>query len=212
VHAVVIAGGDPPTAAQLAAIPADALLVAADSGIGPLHRAGLTPHALVGDLDSADPDHVEAARTAGVHIQAHAADKDATDLELALTFARDAGADRVTVLGLGGGRVDHFLANILLLAHDEWSELAIDAHTSDSTVTVVRGARRLQGPVGGLVTLLAVNGPAAGVTTGGLRWALADATLTPASTRGVSNEIVATPARVTVLEGVVVAVEPHGGQ
>jgi thiamine pyrophosphokinase len=211
VHAVVIAGGDPPTADQLAAIPPDALLVAADSGIGPLHRAGLVPDALIGDLDSADPVHVAIARERGVRIEVHPPDKDATDLELALGFARDEGATHVTVLGLGGGRVDHFLANILLLAHDEWAALAIDAHTADSAVTVVRGQRSLSGIPGDMVTLLAVNGPAAGVTTVGLRWTLTDAVLTPASTRGVSNEIVTAPATVTVRDGVIVAVEPHGG-
>ncbi len=207
-HAVVIAGGDPPSSAQLAAIPARALLIAADSGIGALHRADLVPHALIGDLDSADPADVARARELGVRIETHPEDKDATDLELALAFARDEGAERVTVLGLGGGRVDHFLANILLLAHDQWDRLIIDAHTADSTVTVVRGTRTLEGATGAVVTLLALNGPAAGVTTVGLRWALTDATLTPASTRGVSNEILSAPASISVTSGVVVAIEP----
>ena len=40
----------------------------------------------------------------------HPADKDATDLELALRAAQRIGATRVTVVGAGGGRLDHFLA------------------------------------------------------------------------------------------------------
>jgi thiamine pyrophosphokinase len=210
VHAIVIAGGDPPTADELTAISTDTLVIAADSGIGPLHGIGRVPHAVVGDLDSADPVHVATARDAGARVERHPEDKDATDLELALGTARDAGADRVTVLGLGGGRLDHLLANLLLLAHPAWADLVVDARTADATLTVVRATRTLTGSVGGIVTLLPLGGPAIGITTEGLRWPLRDETLVPATTRGVSNEIETAPARVHVRDGVLLAVEPMG--
>jgi thiamine pyrophosphokinase len=63
-----------------------------------------------------------------------------------------------------------------------------------------------------VVTLLPVGGPAAGVTTAGLRWPLVADYLLPASTRGVSNEIVTSPATVSVATGVVLAVQPLGEQ
>lgn len=210
-HAIVVAGGDPPTAAELAAIPARALVIAADSGVGALHAVGRVPDAVVGDLDSADPGHVDAARTGGARVVRHPADKDATDLELALAAARDAGARQVTVLGVGGGRLDHLLANVLLLAHPGWSDLQVDARTADATLTVVRSTRALTGPRGGIVTLLPLGGAAVGITTDGLRWPLRDETLSPATTRGVSNEIETAPAHVHVREGVLLAIEPTGG-
>ena len=49
----------------------------------------------------------------------------------------------------------------------------------------------LLGAPGAVLTLLALGGPASGVTTDGLRWPLRAETLQPGSTRGVSNEIVA---------------------
>ena len=76
----------------------------------------------------------------------------------------------------------------------------------------MRDAVTLRGTVGSLVTLLAVHGPATGVTTTGLRWALTDAELVAGSYRGVSNELVDPVATITVQAGVLLAIQPTGGR
>jgi thiamine pyrophosphokinase len=208
-HALVIAGGDPPAPID-AALAAAPLVVAADSGVGHALALGLTVDLVIGDLDSAAPEDVERAVAAGARVDRHPADKDATDLELALDAARALGATQVTVLGVGGGRLDHLLANLLLLTHASYAELTVDARAEDTRIAVVRRDRALHGPIGSTVTLLPIGGPARGVTTTGLRWTLTDAELTPATTRGVSNEIVDSPARVRVADGIVLAIQPIG--
>ncbi|MGZ4676235.1 MAG: thiamine diphosphokinase [Acidimicrobiia bacterium] len=213
-HALVFAGGDPPDARavddHVALIAAgDCVVIAADSGVAHALALDLPIHLVIGDLDSADPDHVGRATAAGARIDTHPADKDMTDLELALHAARDLGASEVTVLGAGGGRLDHLIANLLLLAHVDYADLAIEADLADARVTVVRGRRTLDGAAGSTVTLLALGGPARGVTTTGLRWALHGDELIPASTRGVSNEIASPPATVHVESGVLLAVQPR---
>jgi thiamine pyrophosphokinase len=64
----------------------------------------------------------------------------------------------------------------------------------------------LLGAPGAVLTLLALGGAAEGITTDGLRWPLRRETLTPGSTRGVSNEIVAGPVRVALTAGALLAV------
>jgi thiamine pyrophosphokinase len=208
-HALVIAGGDAPAPidATLAAAP---LVIAADSGVGHALALGLAVDLVIGDLDSAVPDHVARAAAAGARVDRFPADKDATDLELALDAARALGATSVTVLGIGGGRLDHLLANLLLLTHDDYADVAVDALDGDTRVAVVRTRRELHGAIGSTVTLLPVGGPVRGITTTGLRWPLTDAELTPATTLGVSNEIVESPASVRVREGVLLAIQPSG--
>ncbi len=208
-HALVVAGGDAPAPIE-AALATAPLVVAADSGVGHALALGLRVDLVIGDLVSADPADVERAVASGARVDRHPADKDATDLELALDAARALGATDVTVLGVGGGRLDHLLANLLLLTHAAYADLTIDALVDDTRITVVRTSRELPGPVGATVTLLPIGGPATGVTTTGLRWTLTDAELTPASTRGVSNEIVTSPATVRVRAGVLLAVQPTG--
>ena len=97
-------------------LPEDAVVIAADSGLHQARRSlGLHVDCVVGDLDSADPAAVERGPRRGADVERHPAEKDATDLELAFDCARDRGAQRITVVGGAGGRLDHFLANVALL-------------------------------------------------------------------------------------------------
>src|SRR3990172_3932070 len=61
-------------------------------------RLGLQPEIVIGDLDSLDPQDRQALAQAGVRLQASPADKDETDLELALRLAVAGGAQQVAVL------------------------------------------------------------------------------------------------------------------
>jgi thiamine pyrophosphokinase len=211
-EALVFAGGepvDPRWHDEVASrARAGAVVIAADSGLHHAHALDLTAARLVGDLDSATDAAIARARTERTAVEEHPTDKDATDLHLALDAARAAGATRVTVLGAGGGRHDHLLANALLLAADEFADLRLDACFGPDRVTVVRHPTRLAGAPGDRLTLLAVGGPARGITTTGLRWSLADDTLEPGSSRGVSNEFTAAEAEITLAAGVLLAIAP----
>ena len=55
--------------------------------------------------------------------------------------------------------------------------------------------------MGDTVSLLPLGGDVAGVTTAGLRWPLAGATLRVGRSRGLSNEVVAAPASVSLEDG-----------
>lgn len=199
---VVCAGG--PARAALPEIGDDALVIAADGGILEAERLGLHVDLLVGDLDSAPEDAVARAP----RIQRHPVDKDASDLELAVAAAVAAEARRIVVVGGDGGRLDHLLGNAFLLASDRWADVEIDAVLGDARIWVVRGERTIDGRPGELVSLYAVGGPARGVTTDGLRWALDDGALLPGSSLGLSNEFVSSTATVRVRDGVVLAICP----
>jgi thiamine pyrophosphokinase len=205
---VVLAGGEPVDPALAPLLPAGAVVIAADSGLAAADVLGLRADLLVGDLDSVDADQLAAAEAAGVRIEAHPVAKDATDLALALDAAVALGAQRITVVGGAGGRLDHLLAGALLLASDAYAGVEVVARTGAATLTVVRGSATLYGRPGELVSLLAVHGPARGVVTVGLRYPLADEDLAPGSTRGVSNELTRPTAHVRLRSGVLLAVQP----
>ncbi len=203
---VFCAGG--PARASLPDVPNDALVIAANGGVAEAERLGFHVDLLVGDLDSADPAAVARVEAAGGSVQRHARDKDASDLELAMEAAIDAEVRRIVVVGGDGGRLDHLLGNAFLLASDRWADVAIEAVLGDARLWVVRGERTIDGEPGELVSLYAVGGPARGVTTVGLRWALTDGDLLPGSSLGLSNAFVAPSATVRVREGVVLAIRP----
>jgi thiamine pyrophosphokinase len=215
---VVLANGDPLPSTLLPDV-ADAidrarLTVAADGGLHHADRAGRDVDVIVGDLDSVAPAALARARRSGTEVIEHPADKDATDLELALSLVverwdRDTPAE-VLVIGGHGGRTDHLLANVLLLGAERYARLRIRAWLGTDVVHVVRDTVTFAGAPGSTVSLMAVHGPATGVTTTGLRFPLEDARLEPGSSRGISNELSAARATVAVDEGVVIVVLSGG--
>jgi len=209
--ALVFAGGEPVDAAGAARLPDAVFTVAADSGVEHALALGRDVDLVVGDFDSADPAAIDAAVACGAEVRRYPAEKDRSDLELALHAARAAGATHVIVVGGSGGRLDHFLANVLLLASPSFADIDIEARLDDTLITVIHRAARLSGAPGDLCSLLAAGGPARGVRTTGLRYPLHGEDLLPGSTRGLSNELAEPVATVSIEHGTLLAVQPDLG-
>jgi thiamine pyrophosphokinase len=183
-------------------------VVAADGGVDVALELGLPVSMAIGDFDSVSSGGLEAVTASGVRVERHASEKDATDLELALDAAVALGPRRIVVVGDAGGRLDHLVAGLLLLASPRYETVEIDAFVGPATAHVVRRARTLRGTPGETVSVLAVNGPAEGVTTAGLVYPLRGETLLPGSSRGVSNLFGASDATITVDSGTLVVLRP----
>ncbi|MBI2766214.1 MAG: thiamine diphosphokinase [Chloroflexi bacterium] len=195
-RALLIANGETPSPALLAALAAEAdVVVAADGGADKALALGIVPHAVVGDLDSV----TEATRNSLPADSFHPVDdRDTTDLEKAIVWCMAAGVTRIDIVGAGGGRADHALANLsVLVEFRDGPELHIADDYFD--IRLVQGTARIDAPVGTVVSLVAL-GACTGVTTSGLRWELVDHPL-PFSPYGVHNEVVESPAMVTVAAG-----------
>jgi thiamine pyrophosphokinase len=181
------------------------VVIAADSGLYAARRLGLRVDLLVGDLDSVDPaDILEPS----FEVDRHPRAKEKTDIALALERARDLHPRRLIVVSGGGGRLDHAFGNLLVLASPAYAEIEIDGFIGDAQVAVIRHRRDLTGPEGGLISLFAVDGPAHGVTTTGLRYPLRDEVLEPLSSRGVSNEFLGGSASISLTAGTLLAIQP----
>src|SRR5205085_122886 len=76
------------------------------------------------------------------------------------------------VVGGHGGRVDHWLGNVSIWAAPQYESMAVEIRSGDSRLFVVRDRVELAGEAGAYVSLVPWNGPAEGVSTSGLRWAL----------------------------------------
>jgi thiamine pyrophosphokinase len=202
-HRAVQPGGHP----GLVGVDAE-LVVAVDSGLHAAEAHGWSVHLVVGDMDSVDPGRLAAAEAAGAERAQYDRDKDATDLELALDTVVERGMDRAVVVAADGGRMDHLLGSVLTLCAPRYASLRIEAWLGGATVVPVRDRARFEGSVGTPLSILPVHG-AAVVRTEGLRWPLHGERLEAGTSRGLSNEMVAEVAEVSVDEGCVAVVRPE---
>ncbi|GAB4223829.1 MAG: thiamine diphosphokinase [Acidobacteriota bacterium] len=202
--------GDP--AAARAAVAGADLVVAADGGARHAVALGMDLDVVVGDLDSLAPGDVAALEARGVAVHRHPADKDETDLELALRLALARGARQAIVVGGLGARWDQSLATVLLAADPAFADLDLRLVEGGQEIRVLHGGRSmtLDEAPGTTVSLLPLAGPAEGVVTEGLHWPLRDEPLRFGSPRGVSNRVVARPARVGLARGVLAVVVLRG--
>ena len=189
-RAVIFANGElnPPYPALTEYQPGD-WFIAADGGARHCRNLGITPHYLIGDIDSLESDDLNHLQAKGVQILRYSTHKNETDLELALLHAVNLGVDQINVYAALGARWDMTLANLLLLTHPAFQHLELNLIDGRQVISLLREGRTLElnGRSGDIVSLLPLSPEASGITTQNLEYALQDGTLTLGSPRGVSN-------------------------
>lgn len=231
---VIIANGEPPTKDDVQPWLTDrAVLICADGGGRTALTMNLKPHHVIGDFDSLSEDELRELEQGGAQLHHYSPRKDETDLELALLFAvklfatkhtkvtekRDEPlvlsastvADEVVVLGARGGRIDHELANMLLLAMPALSGVPVlFAHGVERLFLIDARdqavQRTLHGCPGDIVSLLPFGGDAHGIETEGLEYSLRDESLFVGPARGVSNVMLGDEACVSLRQGMLLCV------
>lgn len=197
---LIVLGGDAPSVALLKACVGEAdFSIAADRGLEAFDAAGLEPDLLIGDMDSVSPD-VLARYESRLSEDRLNCIKNDTDCEYALNLAVDKGASEIILLGALGGRLDHALANLMMVVRAArrgvWAEIRAEG------VRIVRidGSYTLTGAKGSTVSLLPL-GEARGVSIKGCYYTIEDFTLASDTSRGMSNVVTADEAVFTVREG-----------
>lgn len=212
-HVVIVLGGHRPHEAVVSLLDPSDTVVCADSGLDHAYSLGLQPDVVIGDFDSVSSAALERARTAGVTELNFPPDKDRTDAELALHHALESGATRVTVVWGGGDRIDHVLGVFAALAHPLLARLrSLEVWMGGDHLRVLHAAVDVAIDLrpGATVSLVPLGATDVRLSSAGLRWDLDDEVLHGHAARGVSNEVLATPVRITVTHGVVGVVTPDG--
>ncbi len=211
---VIFANGELPDGRRLLALlqPSD-VIVCADGGTQQALGLGLKPAVIVGDLDSMDAAAKTKALGEGAVIQQHPYDKNETDLELALRYAAAQAPSSILVVGALGRRLDQTLGNLALLTAPELSSLDVRLDDGLEEVFLCRAQAEIQGTPGDIVSLVPWEGTAVqGVRTEGLRWALHAESLYPDKTRGISNEMLESTARVSISAGLLLVIHRRQSQ
>lgn len=185
-------------------IPEGAYVIAADAGLTVLESRGICPDLIVGDFDSLGriPE--------GDNVLCAPAEKDDTDILLAVKTALEMGYRTLIIYGGLGGRLDHSLANLQILNYIT-SQGAIGFLAGCGCVcTVIRDASlRFSPKTRGTVSVFSMGDIARGVTLTGMKYPLTDYDMSNTFPIGVSNEM-AGNARVTVKNGTLAVIWQAG--
>ncbi len=129
-HIVIFTGGESPCKddfLRYCMVHGNAdFVIAADSGLETALKFALEPDVIVGDMDSISNKSFLEKRRGKIEI--FPCDKDYSDTELALSRAFECDKDAwITLVGGGGGRIDHFLSIFDIFSHPLKSFRAMDA-------------------------------------------------------------------------------------
>jgi len=193
---VILANGAFPTHLMPLEILEDAgTVICTDGSANALAKLDLSPHVIIGDLDSIDPDY----EFHGLEI--HDPNQENTDLEKALDWAVMNGIESVILLGATGLREDMTVANhYILFNYNE--KLNIKMITDHATITCHRGQRSFDSFPGEVVSLFPQRFGTV-VSTTALKYPLNEMVLDP-SARAISNQSLGATFSVDVSEPILV--------
>lgn len=196
----IIAGGDLHASDRIADYD---LLICADAGFRHAKRLGLHPDVLIGDFDSfTEP------LPADCEIIRFPEKKDETDTMLAVYCGRDRGYTEFEIYGaLGGGRLEHTIANIQMLHHMALQGLHGSLISGPTHVTVQLPGICTYPAKEGYFSLFSLTDECTGITMKGTEYPLSDAVLKNTFPLGVSNRIVDDCAEVTLKNGVLLVIQ-----
>lgn len=173
-------------------------IICADGGY---RLCPVRPDYLVGDLDSLS------SAPEGIPLLRHDSHKNFTDGESAVYFAKELGADAVTLYGVTGGRYDHFLGNLAVMALAMKLGMRVRSLDDDAEIYGVSTALdphfSFDLDEGETFSILPHGGPATVTEARGVEYPLENLTLTPTNTRGVSNVATAPHISFRLLAGTV---------
>lgn len=177
-------------------------VICADGGVRHALMLGLTPDLVLGDFDSVDPALLEEIRAQAISVQRFPVEKDQTDTHLALDEALRRGATEILLVGATGERLDHVMANVLLLPT---LPPGVDLCIADgkNLIRLLRPGERIvvRGNLGDILSLLPLSPLVEGVVAEGVRWPLYGASLRWGESLGVSNQLTAPEASIATTAG-----------
>lgn len=187
----------------------DDIVVCADGGASNALKMGLIPDVVIGDMDSIKFGIKEKIRekSAKTRYISTSSQKDESDTQLAVEYALGLrGIKKIMITGAVGGRIDHTLANIILLSSPELEDIDIRILTDNSDMFTVRKPVIINGIPGKTITLMSLSPYTYFTGTRGLKYELKEEKLDFSPVRGLSNEFIDKKAELDIREGTLLVI------
>jgi thiamine pyrophosphokinase len=181
-------------------------IICANGGYQNAIDAGIVPDLIVGDLDSVDPEKIEAAKDAGITLRVFPTKKNESDLELALEEALKMNPEVIHIAGAMGKRFDHTLFNIMLLFRYRNSGFPLTIMGNEEEIFIASRKTTLHNRENHVVSLVPFTAEVTGVKLEGFLYPLHRETLYMGSTRGLSNQVTKSLSTIEYDEGILLVI------
>lgn len=176
--------------------------IAVDGGIRHLQTLGKTPDVVIGDFDSFHDGNKLEKIYPKAQIIRFPAKKNYTDGELAIEWALDNGAKKLTFIGGIGNRMDHTLSTIFLLKKCLDASVCACMVNERNCIWMTNKEIEIPGRKGELLSLVPITDTVEGIDLEGLSYPLENATLKLGSSTGISNVFEGSRAKVSLKKGI----------
>lgn len=184
-------------------LPASGVFVGIDYGAYVLAKRGIRMEAAIGDFDSVNIDQLNLIKEYSKEVIVLPREKDVSDTESAILWAREHGYDEIELWGGLQGRVDHFLSNIMMLYYGNEDITLLDEH--NRVMICNEGVHTISKETFSYLSLVVLK--ASKVSIEGVKYPLYQKRIVPGSTFTVSNEIREDFATITVYYGKVIVIQ-----
>ena len=186
----------------------DDIVICADGGASNALKMGLIPDVVIGDMDSIKFGVKEEIRNKSTKTKyiSTSPEKDESDTQLAVEYALGLDVKKIIITGAVGGRIDHTLANIILLSSPGLEDIDARILTDNSDMFIVRKPVNINGVPGKTITLISLSPYTYFTGTSGLKYELKEEELIFSPVRGLSNEFIDKKAKLEIRDGTLLVI------
>lgn len=164
-------------------------VICADGGLEKVNKLGLKPDLILGDFDSVNLSVLEKFKNLNIETVRFPSEKDYTDMELAINHAVNKGFNDIILVGASGTRLDHTVANILLIENYYKNNINIKILDNNNLIQMVYDNMTIPFRKNHFVSIIPLSEKIEGLTLEGFKYPLNNVIVERGSTLCISNEI-----------------------
>ncbi|HCX62982.1 thiamine diphosphokinase [Sedimentibacter sp.] len=164
-------------------------VICADGGLEKVKRLGLIPNLILGDFDSVNQSVLEDYKSLNIETVTFPSEKDYTDMELAISHAVKVGFKDIILVGASGTRLDHTVANMLLIEKYHKKDINIRIIDNNNFIQIITDSMIIPFRKNYYVSLIPLSENIEGLTLEGFKYPLNNINVERGSTLCISNEV-----------------------
>lgn len=177
-------------------------VICADGGLEKAENLELIPNIIIGDLDSVNEMVLKKYLDMNIELIKYPAEKNYTDMELAIEHAIEKGFNDIILIGATGSRLDHTTANIMMIEKYYNKGVHIKIIDNNNCVQIVSKNMEIYNKKDYFVSIVPITDSIEDISLQGFKFPLNKVDVKRGSTLCISNQITSAKGYITLGKGI----------